>query len=306
MTKTSLPYVGRFAPSPSGPLHFGSLLAGVASYCDAKAQGGRWLVRIEDLDPPREPAGTAAIILDQLLAFGLQWDGDVLYQSERLDAYAAALTQLANEGLCFRCECTRADLRAQGNVYSGHCRAQGVSARDLQYGDSRGDRAEAALRVRVSDQQVAVDDRVQGRFEQALKKEVGDFVVRRKDGLFAYQLAVVVDDAFQGITDIVRGIDLLDSTPRQLCLQRYLNLPEPRYAHIPVIVDTHGDKLSKQSFAPAVDTTQASRLLLRCLELLGQQPTAALSSAAPDEILSWAVTHWDMQQVPKLATLSET
>lgn len=300
---TNLPTIGRFAPSPSGPLHFGSLLAGVASYCDAKAQGGRWLLRIEDLDPPREPAGTAAIILDQLLAFGLQWDGDVLYQSERLEAYAAALTQLANEGLCFRCECTRADLRAQGNVYSGRCRAQGVSARDLQYGDAHGGRAEAALRVRVGDERIAIVDRVQGHFEQALKEDVGDFVVRRKDGLFAYQLAVVIDDAYQGVTDIVRGIDLLDSTPRQRCLQDYLGLPEPRYAHLPVVVDAAGDKLSKQSFAQAIDPTKASMLLTRCLDFLGQEPSPTLADTNPQEILSWAVSHWDMQRVPKLATL---
>lgn len=300
---SNLPYLGRFAPSPSGPLHFGSLLVGVASYCDAKAQGGRWLVRIEDLDPPREPAGTAAQILDQLRAFGLQWDGEVLYQSERLGAYAAALTQLANEGLCFRCECTRADLRAQGNLYSGRCRAHGVSARDLQYGDAQGDRAQAALRVRVGNERIAIEDRVQGRFEQALGLEVGDFVIRRKDGLFAYQLAVVIDDAYQGVTDIVRGIDLLDSTPRQRCLQDYLGLPEPRYAHVPVVVDAAGNKLSKQSFAPAVDPAQASTLLTRCLDLLGQAPPATLGDAEPQEILSWAVSHWDMQRVPKLATL---
>ncbi|HCO09888.1 MAG TPA: tRNA glutamyl-Q(34) synthetase GluQRS, partial [Gammaproteobacteria bacterium] len=188
---TGSSYVGRFAPSPSGPLHLGSLLAAVASFLDARANEGLWLVRIEDIDPPREPAGAADEILTQLHHFGLTWDGEVLYQSQRLDAYAAALMILANEGLCFRCECTRSALREQGTVYSGHCRIHGLSARDLQYADKHPDSSDAAVRLRVGSDTYSLHDRVQGAYAQTLNTDVGDFVVRRKDGLIAYQLAVV-------------------------------------------------------------------------------------------------------------------
>ncbi len=296
-------YIGRFAPSPTGPLHFGSLLAAVASYLDARAQQGAWLVRMEDLDPPREPAGAAALILEQLTAYGFDWDGDVLYQSDRLPAYAAALTSLANEGLCFRCACTRADLQANAGVYPGACRARGLSARDLQYADDP--KQVDAIRLRVKSSPIHFCDRIQGKVTQAIEEEVGDFIIRRKDRLFAYQLAVVVDDAFQNISDVVRGTDLLDSTPRQIYLQQSLGLPTPRYAHLPIIVDAAGDKLSKQSFAPALKGANARADLHACLKLLGQAPPASLASAAPAEILAWGVAHWQLHAVPKLATLQD-
>lgn len=303
---TDSPYIGRFAPSPTGPLHFGSLLAAVASYLDARASGGQWLLRMEDLDPPREPAGTADTILRQLERHGFEWDRPVLYQSQRHAAYREALTQLAHEGLCFRCSCTRAELRADGPSYLGRCREHGVSARDLQYGDSHDDESRStalAIRCRVDDSAPSLLDRIQGSYAQSLAQEVGDFVVRRKDGLFAYQLAVVVDDAYQGVTDVVRGIDLLDSTPRQLYLQRCLGHPSPSYAHIPIVVDQSGDKLSKQSFAPTLVDAEASRALTRCLSLLGQSPPIELEREQPSTVLLWGCQHWDIQAVPKLATL---
>lgn len=300
---TGSSYVGRFAPSPSGPLHLGSLLAAVASFLDARSHGGVWLVRMEDIDPPREQAGAADEILTQLQQFGLAWDNDVLLQSQRLDAYAAALMQLANEGLCFRCECTRSALRENGNVYSGQCRHYGVSARDLQYADKDSSSSDAAIRVRVSRETYSLQDRIQGYYSQKLASEVGDFVVRRKDRLFAYQLAVVVDDAYQGITDIVRGIDLLESTPRQLYLQECLGYQTPRYAHLPIIVDAAGDKLSKQSFAPSLQPERAQKQLHQCLDLLGLSPPRTLIDSSVDTILAWGIEHWDIQAVPKLATL---
>ena len=299
---TGSSYVGRFAPSPSGPLHLGSLLAAVASFLDARAHDGVWLVRMEDIDPPREQAGAADEILRQLQQFGLAWDNDVLFQSQRLDAYAAALMQLANEGLCFRCECTRSALRENGNVYSGQCRHYGVSARDLQYAD-KDSSSDAAVRVRVPRETYSLLDKIQGSYSQNLASEVGDFVVRRKDRLFAYQLAVVVDDAYQGITDIVRGIDLLESTPRQLYLQECLGYRTPRYAHLPIIVDAAGDKLSKQSFAPPLKSERPQEQLHQCLDLLGLSPPRTLIDSSVDTILAWGIEHWDIQAVPKLATL---
>ncbi len=306
---TNSPYVGRFAPSPTGPLHLGSLLAAVASYLDARAQQGRWLLRIEDLDPPREPPGTATIILSQLEHYGFEWDGEVLYQSKRLDAYAEALVALANEGLCFRCTCTRADLRTDAHgemgAYSGRCRAQGITSRDLQYGDETRS-IDYAIRCRVETPAITLVDRIQGEYTQNLAEEVGDFVIRRKDGLFAYQLAVVVDDAFQGVNNIIRGIDLLDSTPRQIYLQRKLGYATPDYGHIPVIVDKAGDKLSKQSFAPALNSHEASQTLHLCLALLGLSPPRELRGDTPAKILDWGISRWDIQAVPKLATLENT
>jgi glutamyl-Q tRNA(Asp) synthetase len=210
--------------------------------------------------------------------------------------------QLANEGLCFRCECTRSALRENGNVYSGQCRHYGVSARDLQYVD-KDSSSDAAVRVRVPRETYSLLDRVQGSYSQNLASEVGDFVVRRKDRLFAYQLAVVVDDAYQGITDIVRGIDLLESTPRQLYLQECLGYRTPRYAHLPIIVDAAGDKLSKQSFAPPLKSERSQEQLHQCLDLLGLSPPRTLIDSSVDTILAWGIEHWDIQAVPKLATL---
>ncbi|MFN3162133.1 MAG: tRNA glutamyl-Q(34) synthetase GluQRS [Pseudohongiellaceae bacterium] len=287
-------YVGRFAPSPTGPLHMGSLIAALASYLDARSQKGRWLLRMEDLDPPREPAGAADTILRQLDELHLHWDGEVLYQSQRHAAYREALARLSSAGHTFACTCTRKRLRSLDSVYDGHCRTR------TDLGEKK-----HAVRLRVTPGSLAFTDRIQGQFQQQLDTEVGDFVVRRKDGLFAYQLAVVVDDAFQHVTDIVRGYDLLDSTPRQLYLQGLLGYPRPHYAHIPVIVNSRGEKLSKQRFAEPINVENGARLLLEALRFLGQRPPAELAGADCPTLLAWATEHWDIQAVPKLANIPE-
>ncbi len=285
-------YTGRFAPSPTGPLHFGSLLAALASFLDARANNGKWLLRMEDLDPPREPPGTDEIILNQLQELGFDWDGEVLYQSTRLDAYEAALDQLNSKNLCFRCDCTRPRIKALGSVYDGHCRERNLDGT-----------TKSAIRLRVDNSLIQFEDQIQGHYSQQLNDDVGDFILRRKDGLFAYQLAVVVDDAFQDINCIVRGYDLLDSTPRQIYIQRLLEFPTPRYAHIPVVTNDLGQKLSKQHFAEAVDTSSASEQLLLALQFLKQDPPASLKGGSLHTILEWAVEAWDIQAVPKLANM---
>ncbi len=273
-------YVGRFAPSPTGPLHEGSLIAALASFLDARANDGLWLVRMEDLDRPREVPGAADRILDDLQRLGLHWDGDVIYQSRRDPAYQEALSTLRQRQACFECHCSRQEILAHGGIYPGTCR-QG----------SQGD-GPAAIRCRVWDRQIEFVDRIQGLQRQDLAREVGDFVVLRKDGLFAYQLAVVVDDAWQGITHVVRGYDLLDSTARQIHLQGLLDYPCPSYAHIPIIVNTFGQKLSKQHFAPAIDLSDPAGALTRALQYLRQAPPSELRYAHPDNILDWAILHW--------------
>ena len=285
-------YIGRFAPSPSGPLHFGSLIAALASFLDAKANKGQWLLRMEDLDPAREPPEAADQILRCLEQFSLHWDGPVLYQSQRLNAYAEALAILKEQALIYSCACTRQQIHAMGGVYDNRCRAQ----RDI--------RKKSALRVKIDNIQIGFNDRIQGEQHQDLLYECGDFVVVRKDELFAYQLAVVVDDAMQGITDIVRGFDLIDSTPRQIYLQRCLGYPEPRYAHIPIAVNGEGQKLSKQHFAEAIEPKRARELLFKALAFLGQNPDSELAGAQVSELLAWAIDHWDIQAVPKLANIA--
>ena len=281
-------YVGRFAPSPTGPLHLGSLLAAVGSCLDARAQGGRWLLRIEDLDPPREMAGAADGILRTLECLGFEWHGPVLYQSSRLPAYAEAATRLQQTGEIFACACTRSEIAdsgvhgLEGPIYPGTCRL-GLPP----------DREGRALRLRVPDETLCFDDALQGRVCQELAKDIGDFIVRRADGCYAYQLAVVVDDAFQGITHVVRGTDLLLSTPRQILLQRRLGLPTPAYLHLPVLVDAAGEKLSKQTQAAPVDVLPPTEALWRSLHWLRQEPPQALRIASIREIWDWAKAHWD-------------
>ncbi len=287
------PYIGRFAPTPSGYLHFGSLIAALASYLDARSVGGRWLVRIEDLDPPRELPGAQAVILKTLENYGFEWDGDVVRQSERLGQYGEALEHLLERGLAYACTCSRKQLEGSAGVYPGFCREAGRSLRD------------AAIRLRVPEREYAFVDRVQGAFAQQLAREVGDFVIRRRDGLYAYQLAVVLDDAWQGITDVVRGADLLDSTPRQLYLQELLGLPHPRYLHVPLIVQADGHKLGKSYRSPPLPTDQAGPLLLRALRTLGQSPPGELDQAQPPELLGWAIAHWDAGRIPRRRTLNE-
>lgn len=286
-------YIGRFAPTPSGYLHFGSLVAALASYLDARAAGGRWLLRMEDLDPPREAPGAQDAILNTLASYGLEWDGELVRQSDRHAEYAALVKRLLQQGLAYACTCSRKQLAGHGGIYPGACRDAGHAEHD------------AAIRLRVPQLEYRFVDRVQGEFGQQLGREVGDFVIRRRDGLFAYQLAVVLDDAWQGVTDVVRGADLLDSTPRQLYLQELLGLPQPRYLHVPLIIQPDGHKLGKSYRSPPLPAEQAGPLLLRALRALGQQAPAELQGAAPAELLAWGIAHWDASRIPRSRTLAE-
>ncbi|WP_223528163.1 tRNA glutamyl-Q(34) synthetase GluQRS [Pseudomonas sp. BF-B-26] len=290
---TSTPYIGRFAPTPSGHLHFGSLVAALASYLDARSVGGRWLTRMEDLDPPREEPGAQAAILKALESYGFEWDGEMVRQSDRHDAYAEVLNRLFNQGLAYACTCSRKQLEPYHGIYPGFCRNAGHDTKD------------AAIRLRVPELEYHFIDRVQGEYRQHLGREVGDFVIRRRDGLYAYQLAVVLDDAWQGITDIVRGADLLDSTPRQLYLQELLGLPQPRYLHIPLITQPDGHKLGKSYRSPPLTEDQATPLLLRALRALGHNPGAELAYATPREVLNWGIAHWDAVLIPRTLNLPE-
>ncbi|MBL0143048.1 MAG: tRNA glutamyl-Q(34) synthetase GluQRS [Betaproteobacteria bacterium] len=297
LVKAAVDYVGRFAPSPTGPLHFGSLVAAVASWLDARAAGGRWHLRIEDVDAPRTVPGAEDAILRTLDALGLAWDGPVVRQRDRTARYEEALDILRDRGLTYRCRCSRREIAdsgvhgIDGVVYPGTCRHAAIPAG-----------TPGADRFVVGDDVVVFEDRVQGRFEQRLCADIGDFVVHRRDGLFAYQLAVVVDDADLGVTDVVRGADLLDSTPRQAALQRALGLPAPRYLHLPVA--TRGrEKLSKQTLAPAIDPAFGADALLCALAFLGQEVCA---SGRPAAILEEAARRWDTARIPRGRTLEFT
>lgn len=291
-------YRGRFAPSPTGPLHFGSLVAAVGSYLDAKHQHGTWLVRMEDLDTPRCVPGAAEDILRTLNAFGLHSDAPVLYQNQRTAAYEDSLSKLQASGLAYPCCCTRKEIAdsalngIEGPVYPGTCRNGIPTGREGR-----------AWRVHTNNEAIEFDDTLQGRITQHLESEIGDFVVKRADGLFAYQLAVVVDDAFQNITHIVRGADLLDSTPRQIYLQRLLDLPVPNYMHLPVAVNGSGEKLSKQTLAAPVDESHPVRTLLRVLDFLRQSPPAELADYDIKAILDWAIENWDASKLRGFNTL---
>lgn len=290
-------YRGRFAPSPTGALHFGSLVAAVGSYLDARSRKGEWLVRIEDIDPPRIVAGAADGILRTLDALQLHWDGVVTYQSRRVDAYCESLNQLKQQGALYPCNCTRREIADStligfsGLLYPGYCR-DGM----------RSGRAEHALRVRTDNVPIRFHDRLQGDCIQQLELEVGDFVLRRADGLYAYQLAVVVDDAAQGVSDIVRGADILVSTPRQIYLQKLLGLPTPSYLHLPVAVNLQGEKLSKQTRAQAIETGTPLPLLFKVLEFLGQEPPRELLQGDLVSFWSWAIAHWNVSKIPRLRT----
>jgi len=288
-------YHGRFAPSPTGPLHFGSLVAAVASWLDARAAGGRWSVRIEDVDAPRTVAGAAGSILATLEACGLEWDGEVTYQSARSALYEAALARLCAAGALYRCRCSRREIAdsglagIEGVVYPGTCRDRTIGSGEP-----------CAWRFRVPPGLVEFEDRVQGRVVQDVARDVGDFVLRRRDGLYAYQLAVVVDDAEEGVTDVVRGADLLASTPRQVLLQRSLGIATPRYLHVPVATDAHGEKLSKQNHAPALDGCAAAALLPAVLAFLGQR---APEPGPPREILAEAARRWLPHAIPRATAI---
>ncbi|MCF7529039.1 tRNA glutamyl-Q(34) synthetase GluQRS [Neisseria lisongii] len=294
-------YIGRFAPSPTGLLHIGSLLTAVASYADARANGGRWLVRMEDLDPPREMSGAAAHILHTLEVFGFEWDGEVAYQSRRHDYYRHMLEQLKQAGLVYPCYCSRKDWQAaarsgvDGFVYNGRCRYAMPSENPSG--------KVPAWRIRVPDENIAFSDGIVGDYQQNLAKDIGDFVLLRADGFWAYQLAVVADDADQGITHIVRGQDLLVSTPRQIYLQRCLNAATPNYAHLPLLVNRQGQKWSKQTLAPALDMQQTEQLLRQVMTYLNLP--AAPSVDKPQDLLVWAVQNWHLNRVPKQAICTE-
>ena len=285
MTGEPARYAGRFAPSPSGPLHFGSLLAAVASYGQALINNGRWLVRIEDIDPPREQPGADEQILKTLESYGFEWDGPATYQSGFTTRHEALVAKLLQEGGAFPCSCSRRDMAdlprgALGAIYPGTCR-QGCLPGDF------------AIRVQVDDKPVEFEDRLQGRIQQRLQSESGDFIIKRRDGLIAYHLAVVVDDFDQGITEVVRGIDLMDSTPRQIFLQRRLGFTTPTYLHIPVAMNAEGQKLSKLTGARAIDSHDTGATLHLALRCLNQDPPAELLQADNRTIWDWVSGNWD-------------
>ena len=290
-------YRGRFAPSPTGPLHFGSLIAAVGSFLDARAHDGEWHVRIEDLDPPRVAPGAADDILKTLEACGMEWAGAVVYQSARSDAYHAAVHALRRAGALYPCACSRREIAdsaiagIEGYVYPGTCR-EGLAA----------ERSARAWRIRTRGAKIAFDDLLQGRVEHDLETQIGDFVLYRADSVYAYQLAVVVDDAEQAMTDVVRGADLLDSTPRQIYLQRLLGLPTPRYVHLPVAINARGEKLSKQTLAEAVASQRVVSSLVHALRFLGQDPPPRLELEPTRTVWAWALENWKLERVPRVRT----
>lgn len=285
---------GRFAPSPTGPLHFGSLVAATGSYLEARSRGGEWLLRMEDVDAPRCSAAAATAILRGLEAFGFEWDGAPVWQSRRGEAYAEALEALKRAGQVFPCACTRRELADSllapdgAAIYPGTCRAGLPAGREAR-----------AWRLRVGDARLGFDDAIQGRIDSDLAGDAGDFVLRRADGLFAYQLAVVVDDAESGVTYVVRGADLLLSTARQIHLQRCLGFPTPAYAHLPVALNAVGEKLSKQTLASPLDLERPSVTLAAALAFLGQEPPADLAAAGVAGVWSWARANWRLERVPR-------
>lgn len=290
--------IGRFAPSPTGPLHFGSLIAATASYlCARCAPDGQWILRIEDVDTQREQQGASAAIINTLEAYGFVWDGEISYQSQRTHHYQAALEALAKH--CYPCSCTRKELQAHsqlgtfGYIYPDLCRHSIHNPAATQHG----------IRVVTDDTPYCFTDHCQtGEFCQQLHREVGDFILKRRDGLFAYQLAVVVDDHLQGITQVVRGADLFDNTPRQLYLQQLLAYARPEYLHFPVATTADGKKLSKQNLSPQVGLDAKRDYLVKALRFLGQAPPAAAEFSSVSELWTWAITHWDANAIPAVAS----
>lgn len=291
-------YRGRFAPSPSGLLHFGSLITALASFLDAKASvdakgnQGKWLVRIEDIDPPREQAGASSAILSSLEAYGLHWDETVLYQSQQSELYRHTLDELHNNKLSYFCQCTRNDIKQLGGIYQGHCRILHNTEKN------------SATRIINQQGLHQFDDLIQGKVscDQALAKE--DFIIHRKDGLFAYQLAVVHDDIYQNITHVIRGCDLLEPTARQLSLFAIFNHLPPIYGHIPLATTKQGYKLSKQNKAPNIDILNPQPALIAALEFLGQTPDDELAYQSVSNIISWAIKHWTRENVPKVKEIN--
>jgi glutamyl-Q tRNA(Asp) synthetase len=299
--KTASTIVGRFAPSPTGPLHFGSLVAAVGSYCMVRRGGGRWLLRMDDLDLPRVAPGAADDILRTLEALGFSWDGPVVWQSRRAEAYGEALERLRQQGQLYDCACSRREILAsaphpgeEGPVYPGTCR-QGLPA----------GRSPRAVRIRVPDRTIVFNDGVLGRYAQNLAGEVGDFVLRRADGMYAYQLAVVVDDAASGVNQVVRGADLLASTPRQIFLLESLALEVPDYFHLPLVLNSDGSKLSKRhADDDCPDVWRGGGLLCKALRWLGQPVPVELGLAPPAEVLAWGSTAFEVNRIPRNTELA--
>lgn len=294
------PYIGRFAPSPSGPLHFGSLATAMGSYLQARSQNGQWLLRIEDIDPPREVSGAGDAIIRSLENLGFEWDQSITWQHNNLKRYAEALQQLQTQGLLFACACSRKQLANTAasdshlrpyppGPYPGTCRARSLSF------------TERSIRIRVQGD-IHFHDAVQGHVSESLAEQIGDFIVKRRDGLFAYQLAVVIDDADQGITEVVRGADLLDNTARQIFLQRALNAPTPDYCHLPIALDKNGKKLCKHTHAEPIDTLPSLDALLSAWHFLGQaSDTSNSHRQTPDSVKDfwpWAIANWSLTNVP--------
>ncbi len=297
-TREQAPYVGRFAPSPTGPLHFGSLVAAVASYLQAKAHDGRWLLRIEDIDPPREQAGASEAIISALVQYGFEWHDELSYQSASQAAHETALQDLNERNLAYPCGCSRRDLANSkrgplGTIYPGTCR-DGTDA------------TETAIRLRTNNETIGFEDGLQGWQSQRLESNSGDFIIRRRDGLIAYHLAVVVDDALQGVTEVVRGIDLMDSTPRQIWLQEQLGYATPSYFHIPVITHPDGDKLSKLTGAAGVPLDDIEITLVAALGALAQDPPAGLATDGLEKIWSWAIENWRIENLVNLQAICLT
>lgn len=292
--KISNSYRGRFAPSPSGFLHFGSLIAALASYLDAKSfidnnnEQGKWLVRIEDIDPPREQASASNHILKTLDAFGLHWDDDVLYQSKQTDLYNDVLSDLAQNKFTYYCQCTRAQIKVLGGIYQGTCKPLNLSNHNK------------AVRLINNHGINQFSDIIQGNVNCDMELAKEDFILKRKDGLFAYQLAVVIDDIYQNITHVIRGCDLLESTARQLSLFATFKQKPPVYGHIPVASTTQGFKLSKQNKAPIINNNYPQPTLIKALAFLGQEPDIALHDASVEELINWAKTHWQRNNIAKL------
>ena len=292
-TRSMSQYIGRFAPSPTGELHFGSLIAAVGSYLQARSHKGQWLLRIEDIDPPREVKGATAAILRSLEAYGFEWDGPITYQSQREEHYLAALSQLEAKGLLYPCHCSRKEIAEQSSgtqIYPGTCR-------NIQHSTD----SSHSIRIIGPDCMITYCDRIQGEIQHNLQQQTGDFILRRKDQLFAYQLAVSVDDIMQGVTEVVRGSDLMESTPQQIYLIEQLGGPHykiPRYAHLPIAVNSSGDKLSKQTYAQPLPAKNPEILLCQALHFLGQNPPRELANLSVDEFWLWAIRNWKIESVP--------
>ncbi|MCL9781060.1 tRNA glutamyl-Q(34) synthetase GluQRS [Vibrio sp. S4M6] len=280
-------YIGRFAPSPSGPLHLGSLVAALGSYFQAKSNNGKWLLRIEDLDPPREVPGAVDQILRALEAYHLPWDGEVVYQSQRHPIYQGQIDLWLESGQAYYCQCTRKQIKASGGYYLGTCRDKHIA-----------NTSDCSVRLHVEHDIRFFNDLKHGQIDipDALAKE--DFIIKRRDGLFAYNLAVVLDDIEQGITEVVRGADLIEPTGRQISLYRTLNTPEVSYLHLPLVVDGHGNKLSKQNRARAIDMIEPKVDLINAMQLLGFSLDNEMRDGSVEELIQWGCENWSLKQLP--------